>query len=446
MSSKLKYIFLTVFLLMLFSSQESFANFRDTNSIVRIYNSILRNDKVIEFDLQIRRIVPYWDRWANGTFQLTFDDPSFTFDSDVIDIQRVGDIGLRWVNSYEETTRGYLSKLEVFENRICISVIGPDTYEFATDVPTNAYMTLGRFRVLIKPGAQNQEKSFFNPTTNEVISLIWKEPYDYFQALAYKTATKVDLEGITDFYISDDNIELHDPTGSTVASYRRDITPRPDFTLVSFTARYVGERRILLDWETASESMNRGFILHRVPTPAYASVIDQQVDYSKAELVRRYDDGNVLAPQLIGLGNSSEGRIYQYAFDTAEYRGINYCYKLSYQDIQGIVWDVGTTCVGIPNAVITYAQNNPNPFHTTTQVEYTVADNVHLKADLYDVGGNRLRTLIDNPNHPPGTYAFDVNIPEYASSGLYEIIFISTPIDDKSIEISTAVVKLQVIR
>jgi endo-1,4-beta-D-glucanase Y len=49
-------------------------------------------------------------------------------------------------------------------------------------------------------------------------------------------------------------------------------------------------------------------------------------------------------------------------------------------------------------------QNYPNPFHTTTTIEYSVAEASHVRLKIYDISGRHIKTLVDK-KIPAGKYA-----------------------------------------
>jgi hypothetical protein len=84
----------------------------------------------------------------------------------------------------------------------------------------------------------------------------------------------------------------------------------------------------------------------------------------------------------------------------------------------------------------------------STTVDYMLDDDVVLECSVYDILGKKLKTLIDKEVVKVGKHqiVFEASRAEFASQGMYEIIFLAHPIDDPGVDISRAVVKVQLIR
>ena len=50
----------------------------------------------------------------------------------------------------------------------------------------------------------------------------------------------------------------------------------------------------------------------------------------------------------------------------------------------------------VDGETLTLEQNDPNPFSTTTKLEFRIADQASVKFIIYDVGGALIRTLLDS--------------------------------------------------
>jgi hypothetical protein len=69
---------------------------------------------------------------------------------------------------------------------------------------------------------------------------------------------------------------------------------------------------------------------------------------------------------------------------------------------------------------------------------------------VYDVTGKELAVLLDNvviPRTTPGNVNTIVwSAPDQASQGLYNVVLIASPVDDPTIELSRAILKIQLLR
>ncbi|MFQ5584136.1 MAG: T9SS type A sorting domain-containing protein [Calditrichia bacterium] len=81
-------------------------------------------------------------------------------------------------------------------------------------------------------------------------------------------------------------------------------------------------------------------------------------------------------------------------------------YKLAPRDTNDVI---GHVPVGVEEidgpvpATFELAQNYPNPFNPTTDIEYTIAQSGNYTLTVYNVIGQKVRTLA-NDYHPVGNY------------------------------------------
>ncbi len=76
--------------------------------------------------------------------------------------------------------------------------------------------------------------------------------------------------------------------------------------------------------------------------------------------------------------------------------GRSYRYRVEVSDESGtwILFETGS--VEIPLRGIDLAQNHPNPFNPTTQIEYTLPAGGHVTLDIFDASGRLVRRLVDS--------------------------------------------------
>lgn len=378
----------------------------DTLATLNVTRLVQPEPHILEFDLYLQRDSDLWEKWANGTFQLAL--PNIQLDSCTLEILP---------NTTELNISSYIVADSTLPQRMSITILGPDEYSDCIAIKKDSSIRLGRFRIT-------------GPATRTLPTLLsWVQPYERYQANAYKIATDS-----VPWYGGNDNVEM---TGRL--RFLADTLRIPEFVLKDFTAKYIGDRRVLLCWETLSEAFNRGFVLRRGIRP-FGDAVD---DYSNVEFaeIARY----ITQPDLRGLGTSFEGRTYCYV-DTVPFRGEEYVYELLYENYQQQDIPLDTARAVVPSAVIAFAQANPNPFRDQTIIDYILDDRVTLSCKVYDPTGKEIATLLDNVVLPIGKYNVHFEAPAIASQGLYDVVFIAYPVDDLSVELSTAVVKLQLIR
>lgn len=378
----------------------------DTLATLNVTRLLQPAPNVLEFDLRLSRDSDEWEKWANGTYQLTLQG----VDLDQCKVEVLP-------NTSDLDLSAYTIADSVLKQRMSITILGPDEYWQCAAVDRDTGIRLGRFRVTAPTGS-------VLPTQLE-----WAQPYSRYQANGYKLSTDS-----LPWNTSHDNIEM---LGRL--RFLADSLHVPEFLLKNFTAKYIGDKRVLLCWETQSEAYNKGFVLRRGIQP----LGDAANDYSNVQFeeIARYTE----YPDLLGAGMSYDGHSYCFV-DTVPYREETYVYQLLYENFVGSDVALDTASVFVPVSVIAFAQANPNPFRDQTVVDYILDDRVRLSCKVYDPNGREVAVLLDNVILPIGKYNVRFEAPAVASQGLYDVVFIAYPVDDPSVELSTAVVKLQLIR
>ncbi|MFZ2323023.1 MAG: LamG-like jellyroll fold domain-containing protein [Ignavibacteriaceae bacterium] len=102
-----------------------------------------------------------------------------------------------------------------------------------------------------------------------------------------------------------------------------------------------------------------------------------------------------------------------------------YNYALSYSSIQSLydyITDVKDEQEIIPPKDFGLAQNYPNPFNSQTNIEFKIPINSKVKIEIFDVLGQKIRTLL-NAEKSPGTYTVNWNgkndFNDSVNSGIY---------------------------
>lgn len=417
---------------------------REVLSIVSIENVAVIDPQTLEFTITLKRTSPIWERWANGTFQFQIVGiSSARYDPSAMKIELLPNSSDLPIAPYANAPlTAYSYCISLHPGWISVFIYGPDQFRDATFFPLDSALRLGRFRVTMTDGGRIGT------------AVAWMEPLDYYQANAYKLEVDSIAYGVR-WYRADDNVEMRnyprvDGTVQDVIvrtdSFRVAPAPEPCLTLKtdSFRAEYLGDRLVQLYWSTLCEQGVRGFVIRR--RCLCSTLPPSETEFRE---VRRF--GIPFDTALFSKGTTTVGFDYTMSTpDTVEFRDIVYEYELSAIMYDGSRRFLDTTSIRIPNSVISSATVFPNPTTTQATIRYTVEDRVRITARVYDVTGKELALLLDNevvPRSQPGTVNTIVwNAPDQASQGLYNVVLIARPVDDPTVELSRAILKIQLLR
>ncbi len=163
--------------------------------------------------------------------------------------------------------------------------------------------------------------------------------------------------------------------------------------LTSFNAM-VNKDRVVLKWETATETNNKGFEIER--------------QTNKAQWVK--------IGYAAGFGTTTQSKYYSFTDENTS-TGI-YCYRLKQIDFDGTskYSKAVEVNIALPDE-FSLSQNFPNPFNPATQIEYSIIKDEFVSLKIYNVLGQLVESLV-NGNIKAGnhTVTFDgTNL----SSGVY---------------------------
>lgn len=169
--------------------------------------------------------------------------------------------------------------------------------------------------------------------------------------------------------------------------------------LTSFEAETIRDE-VHLTWETATEVNNLGFTIERKEKGKSA--------WSGAGFIEGRGTTSEKTSYLYNDKNLKPGS-YEYRLKQTNHDG-----TFSYSKILGIE-------VGLPEEFALY-QNYPNPFNPSTIITYAVPRQensaaVQVTLRIYDVTGNEVITLTDQP-HEPGIYKAEFNA-SHLANGIY---------------------------
>jgi hypothetical protein len=186
-----------------------------------------------------------------------------------------------------------------------------------------------------------------------------------------------------------------------------------DVSLANFNAKMLSGHPVL-SWQTYSETENLGFIIMR----------SDESNTNYVEISTYKDDDN-----LLGLGNSSHGKMYQYSdMDTSLIPGRTYYYKLYDVDYNGAKNAHGPVLVIFEpeqtNIIEEFVlhQNYPNPFNAGTTISFTLNEKQTVSVRIYDINGKLVRDFPEYLYYPGiNKLYWDTrnNYGREVSSGLY---------------------------
>ena len=168
--------------------------------------------------------------------------------------------------------------------------------------------------------------------------------------------------------------------------------------LISFTADINGNS-VFLNWQTATETNNRGFEIERT-SPHPSTLPDRQAGYQGegGEAGRCWE--------MIGFipGNGTTTEPTSYSFTENGVTSGVYQYRLKQIDFDGSFKysDIVEVKLQAPSE-FSLEQNYPNPFNPSTKIKYEIAERGFVTIKIYDILGNEIETLV-NEEKPAGTY------------------------------------------
>ncbi len=172
--------------------------------------------------------------------------------------------------------------------------------------------------------------------------------------------------------------------------------------LTSFTAN-TGNGNVTLDWETATETNNKGFEIQKA-----SGTVNQRISEFKT------------IGFIQGNGTTTEESSYHFT-DNSPLQG-NSIYRLKQIDFNGTFRIYGPVEVNF-NGVTDYSlsQNYPNPFNPSTIIKYAVPQAGNVEIKIYNLLGSEIVTLV-NEYKEAGKYFVEFstnNLKSNIGSGVY---------------------------
>jgi len=168
--------------------------------------------------------------------------------------------------------------------------------------------------------------------------------------------------------------------------------------LAGFEASLAGESEVHLRWSTASETGSAGFEVQR---RGVEGAPWQKVGYieSKAD-----------------QGTTNEKTTYQFVDNALPYEANSLTYRLRQVDVDGTTNVTEEVTVTRSPQEVALLSPFPNPARSHVTTRFSVPEQQHVKLELYDVLGRRVRTLLDGKRE--GRQETKVGVSDL-SSGVY---------------------------
>ncbi len=195
----------------------------------------------------------------------------------------------------------------------------------------------------------------------------------------------------------------YDPAGTSHA-YLLKITNLLPVELTSFSASYV-DNDVRLNWNTSTETNNRGFSIQR-KTPAS--------DWSTIGFVS-------------GKGTTTKRSFYSFADNSVSEN--TYLYRLKQMDFDGSFNYSNIIEVNVkPIDEYSLNQNYPNPFNPSTTIQFNIPERGLVNLSVYNILGEKVATLV-NDYMESGSHKTQFNASKLAS-GIYLVKMTSRNFSD----------------
>jgi hypothetical protein len=192
---------------------------------------------------------------------------------------------------------------------------------------------------------------------------------------------------------------------ATLASASAQDNPLP-VNMLALTVLPKNGRTAVIEWETASEQDNLGFVLYRSETEN--GIFEELASYQTTATLR-------------GQGTKLTETKYVYEDSRNTQPGKTYFYKLVSVDIDGTRHEItlGGQSIWSVQLPFEYAldQNYPNPFNPVTTIQFSLEKPGKTVLEIYNVLGQKVATLVDG-NLSAGAYRYQWNASGLAS-GMY---------------------------
>ncbi len=198
--------------------------------------------------------------------------------------------------------------------------------------------------------------------------------------------------------------------GDSVINYSSGfiIGPQPPtpVELTSFTAT-AEEGKVILKWQTATETNDNGFEVERSQKP---DVGDLRSDGGS----QSWEDIGFVR----GNGTTTQSNSYSFVDNLTPSLAHTLNYRLKQIDFDGSYKYSNVVKVSFTNPTgFSLEQNYPNPFNPTTTIKYAIAKEANVTLKVYDVLGKEVATLV-NEVKQPGNYEVEFDASKL-TTGIY---------------------------
>lgn len=371
-------------------------NYKFTNSTVTYSGTGEGRIIYYEFDIQLwveQNTAPVY--MNNGMIYFEYNTNTFgealLVENNKIEIQPLGPLNIDYYNKiYADNTVGIIAI--TYESITSSKSIIENNYEVISNNPADPSDI---FHIKIEVSELGQtgikwsyaDTSFYNPNLQT-----------YFD-ISGENALSFEFEGFYEENTTENDVIFLDGNGD----------PALPVTLESFIANYK-QGAVELDWATASETQNMGFVLKR-------ALLDDgaELQYETIASYMNNDD-------LIGAGTTTERNVYAYSDRTVR-PGNSYSYILEDVDYSGNVVQHDPVSVVIPENVLAATDDfrlqpaYPNPFNPAFTLPFTLNRAMDVRIAMYDLSGRQVRSIA-NERLDAGTYNMHVNAGDL-NSGIY---------------------------
>ena len=239
-----------------------------------------------------------------------------------------------------------------------------------------------------------------SPTPSQGTIDVSFEPSNIISTFPGQTQLKIKTSGFVTVGTYQIDIDGQGPNGTPIHKRQVDLVVQEvvPVELNAFNA-HVQKDGVLLNWQTVTETNNKGFQIERS-----ISHNSQAGEWNSVDFI----PGHINSTEIIN---------YSY-MDKNISRVGQYSYRLKQYDLNGSYHYSNVSVVNINRPLnFELSQNYPNPFNPSTKIEFSIPDNEFVTIKVYDVLGNEVKTLI-NEKKAAGSYEVNFSA-DNLSSGVY---------------------------